>query len=281
MASLEQLMQHYLNQHDPGLPVEIRRVLLKEFLQSYALDFIYNHSEYRRLNFYGGTCLHILYGLNRLSEDLDLDGSAGVELTRFAEDITAYFSSALSYPQVNCSTQISHSGIHRITLKFPILYSLGLTKMVTEPLHLKVEISTHPQTAVIRKTPVFTNGRSFVATHFSLETMMAGKMIACLQRNFQKGKDGVVFKGRDFYDLLWFMQQKVQPSQEKLAHDGIESYTVRSAMLELRNKISQIQPYDLELDLLPLFEQRNFILVWIESFQENFERFARFYLDEE
>jgi len=59
------------------LPNDFKRVLLKEALQAYVLEYLYNHPAYRRLNFYGGTCLHVVYGLNRLSEDLDLDNGAG------------------------------------------------------------------------------------------------------------------------------------------------------------------------------------------------------------
>ncbi len=46
---------------------------------------------YRDLNFYGGTCLHILYGLNRLSEDIDLDNSDGLSLDHFVDDLLDYF----------------------------------------------------------------------------------------------------------------------------------------------------------------------------------------------
>jgi len=45
---------------------------------------------------------------------------------------------------------------------------------------------------------------------------MAGKMLACLEYNFQRGKEGVLIKGRDFYDLVWFMQKRVVPLKEKL-----------------------------------------------------------------
>ncbi len=70
MATLIQSMQNILSQKDPFLANETKRVLLKEFLQAYTLDFLYNHPVYRKLNFYGGTCLHMLYVLNRLSEDI-------------------------------------------------------------------------------------------------------------------------------------------------------------------------------------------------------------------
>lgn len=102
-------------------------------------------------------------------------------------------------------------------------------------------------------------GRSFVPSHFSLKTMMAGKMITCLERNFQRSKQGAFIKGRDYYDLLWFMQKGIQPLEEKLAGDGGKSYTIQSAMLAQREQIAGISSADLALDLLPMFESRAFI----------------------
>lgn len=49
------------------------RIVLKEYLIKDILAFIYRHSQYRKLSFYGGTCARVVYGLNRLSEDIDLD----------------------------------------------------------------------------------------------------------------------------------------------------------------------------------------------------------------
>ena len=40
MATLIQLMQNVLSQKDPLLPNETKRVILKEFLQAYTLDFL-------------------------------------------------------------------------------------------------------------------------------------------------------------------------------------------------------------------------------------------------
>ncbi len=277
MATLIQLMQNYLSQKGPLLSNETRRVILKEFLQAQTLDFIYNHPLYRKLNFYGGTCLHVIYKLNRLSEDIDLDNSSGINLDNLENDLLAFYRSKVGYPDVTAKTQTGEWGVRRTTLKFPILYSLGLTSHPNEPLHLKVEVSQHKQIAIIRRTPVLLFGRSFVSTHFSLETMMAGKMLACLDRNFQKG-ERIMIKGRDFYDLLWFMQQRIKPLEEKLAQDGRQSYSVRSAMELLGEKIVRIKISDLEEDLLPLFEQRSFIQAWLEGFKENFREYVKPYL---
>ncbi len=277
MATLIQLMQNVLSQKDPFLPNETRRVILKEFLQAYALDFIYNHPVYRKLNFYGGTCLHMIYGLNRLSEDIDLDGGDGVDLSNLENDLLTYFRANVSYAEVTAKTQIGEWGVRRTTLKFPVLYALGLTSHINEALHLKVEISQHKQISILRRTPVFLFGKSFVAAHFSRETMMAGKMLACLERTFQKN-ERASFKGRDCYDLLWFMQQKIEPLEEKLIRDGRQSYRTQSAMKLLSEKVDEITISDLAEDLLPLFEQRSFIEAWLQAFKENFKDYVKNYL---
>ncbi len=283
MATLIQTLHNVLASKDPLLAVETRRIILKEVLQAYVLDYLYNHPGYRRLNFYGGTCLHVIYGLNRLSEDLDFDNSAGLDLSQLGTDLPQHFQKAFGYADISAKVQEGTGGslspgILRVTLKFPLLNALGLSPHPSEALHLKVEVSQHNQVAVIQRTPVLVYGRSLVAAHFSLETMMAGKMIACLERSFEKGRSGVQIKGRDFYDLLWFMQQRVQPLEEKLAHDGGQAYTTRSALLALQEKIAQIKTHDLAVDLLPMFESRAFIEAWLETFHETFEGLVAGYL---
>lgn len=223
--------------------------------------------------------MRLIYGLNRLSEDIDLDNQEGLDLTNLSDDLVAYVHSVLDYHWVEAKRQRSPQGIQRITLKFPLLQELGLSPMQGEALHLKLEISHHRQVAVIRKTPIILFGRSFVPAHFSLETMMAAKMLACLERSFQKGKTATKIKGRDYYDLLWFMQQRVQPLESKLSQDGESPYTTRSAMQALKAKVELIKPRDLAIDLLPLFEQRTFIERWIEVFQDNFFDWVKYYLE--
>ena len=279
MASLIQTLRHALDSKDPLLANETKRILLKEVLQAYVLDFIYNHPRYRRLNFYGGTCLHVVYDLNRLSEDLDFDNSAGIDLSGLADDLTALFRKSLGYDPSEIKSQQGENGILRVTLKLPLLNELGLSPHRNAALHLKVEVSHHKKTAVLQNTPIFYLGRSFVPSHFSLETMLAGKMIACLERNFQRGREGAFIKGRDYYDLLWFMQKGIQPLEKKLAKDSGKPYTVESAMLALKSKIASISAADLAVDLLPMFESRSFIASWLENFHANIERYVEGYLN--
>ena len=278
MAGLIDNMRFVLQQQSADVANNTLRIVLKELLQSYTLDFIYNHNKYMLLNFYGGTCLHVVYDLNRLSEDIDLDNSLEIPIENLEQDVINYFTYQIGYAALSTKTQIGSNGVYRLTLKFPILYDLGLSNHENEGLHLKIEISPQQQIYTLQKTPIFLFGRSFVASHFSLETMMAGKMIACLERNFQHGKSGVMIKGRDFYDLLWFMQKGIIPLEEKLEKDGRESYSTVTAMEQLLTKIKTIKRRELAIDLLPLFKESSFIEAWLDHFQENFQRFSTQYL---
>jgi hypothetical protein len=73
------------------------------------------------------------------------------------------------------------------------------------------------------------------------------------------------------------MQQKIKPLEVKLAKDGRQPYTVRSAMELLGEKIAEMKLSGLAEDLLPLFEQRSFIEAWLEGFKENFREYVKNY----
>ena len=47
--------------------------LIREYLQYKILDIIYNTEAGKQLVFMGGTCLRLIYGNRRFSEDLDFD----------------------------------------------------------------------------------------------------------------------------------------------------------------------------------------------------------------
>ena len=98
MASLIQVFTNALVELDQAIPLENKRIFLKEAAQSLVLDFIYNHKSYRGMNFYGGTCLRVVYGLNRLSEDLDLDNQGGINLDSLGEDLVKHISEKYNFP---------------------------------------------------------------------------------------------------------------------------------------------------------------------------------------
>ena len=103
-------------------------------------------------------------------------------------------------------------------------------------------------------------------------------MLACLEREFRVGRSQVIIKGRDFYDLLWFMERKIHPLEEKLTHDGKITYSSHSAFQAMKEKIETIKPKQLADDLNPLFESRTYIDAWVKSFHTTFLSYLDYYL---
>lgn len=64
----------------------------------------------------------------------------------------------------------------------------------------------------------------FTVTHYDLPSLFATKLHACFFRGF--------VKGRDFYDLLWYLGKKVKPNFELLGHAIEQTHPERSTVTE-------------------------------------------------
>lgn len=258
--------------------IDFHRMLAKDFFISYFLAFIYNHKEYRKLIFYGGTCSRVIYNLARISEDIDLDNSAGIDLTSLAEELKKYTQHSLQISETDVYCQKGELGIQRWTVRMPIMQELGLSPYQSEKLHLKIEVSRHHQVKNVAITPVLRHGQTMAIRHFDEGSLFAGKIIACLEREWKRdGNERIKIKGRDYFDLIWFMSRKVKPNEEKLGKDGKNPYTVKSAMLALGKKIKLITKEDLLKDLQPFFPGPVFAEEWVKNFKEWFERYSEWY----
>ena len=252
-----------------GLSNDIIRNSLKEVLQFYVLDFIFNSSYGKDLAFTGGSALRIGYNLNRLSEDLDLDLEWGkkIDKEKLTEDILDYFRKSRRFPKIEASIRGKQKKIY---LKFPILYALGAAKKPeSDKLYVKVEIAQNIsrcyQTEFI---PVAKFNLNFLARFYSLETLMSSKIIAILKRTFRKGKgDKITFKGRDYYDILWFLQKGIKPDLERLK-DVLNTDDMAEIYLMLLGKTEKINPSYLKEDLLPLFEDSRFMENYCQNYKE-------------
>ena len=247
--------------------IDFRRMLAKDFFISYFLAFIYNHKNYRKLVFYGGTCSRVVYDLARISEDIDLDNSEGIDLANLAEELTKYVQQGLQISGVDVYCQKGEFGIQRWTVRMPIMKELGLSPNQSEKLHLKIEVSRHQQIRNVSVTPVLRHGQTMAIRHFDESSLFAGKIIACLERG----------AARDYFDLIWFMSRQVKPNVEKLAKDAKKSYTVQSAMRSLSKKIRLLRKEDILKDLQPFFPEPVFVEEWVKNFKDFFNRYAEFY----
>jgi predicted nucleotidyltransferase component of viral defense system len=247
----------------------IIKLLLKEFLQDIVLSHIYSHKNFKELIFYGGTCLRKLYGLDRFSEDLDFESFGKFDL----ELLGKYLQEEFKKDGIEVEYKIQRGeNINRVTLKFPILLDLGLSSYNNENLHIKVEVNFDVKGECnTEKTPYTVDQYSCVIKHYSLEVLMAGKMIACVNRMFKRGENNVT-KGRDFYDLIWYINQNIKPDISKLKDEG---YTLESMLDNLDTKIGNIEIEDLKEDLFPYFTNTRYIDDWCNNFKEIYQSSKR------
>ena len=63
-----------------NLPINKKRAIIREYLQSKIIEIIYSKKESRDIIFIGGTSLRLLHNLDRFSEDLDFDLGKNINL---------------------------------------------------------------------------------------------------------------------------------------------------------------------------------------------------------
>ncbi len=246
---------------------------LKEYLHYFVLDFIYN-SEFKNMVFYGGSCLRIVYDLPRMSIDLDFETEQGTDLDRLKKSLEKHFNSDLRLKgKFYIKGEKKDKNINRIFLNFSLMNEIGLSSHKDEVLRVRIDIMSVPKKYFKKLVPVFTlkskYGKSFVIKHYDLPTLFASKLVAILDRpkkGFTVGKENekIDFKGRDFYDLIWYMEKKILPNKEMLELRGIKG-SIRDVFNEVSIFISKRKlEKGLKKDLEPLFIKP------VDSFVDNF-----------
>ncbi len=251
------------------------RNTLKEYLQAYVLYFVYTHSTFRQnLIFTGGTCLRHFYGLERLSEDLDFDCITECSAAKFLADVISFFTTKYKYTYISGAIK---QGGKQVLLKFPVLRELGLASTSDSDLiYVKVDLSLMPsKNGVILATSKNSFGMNYAARHYDLPSLMAGKLHAILTRRYLRGTRESV-KGRDYFDLLWFVKKGVRPNIVRLSDMLERTATLIGVGAEVDAKVAvfvQKHHGDFESDLTPLVRDPDFIKIYIENYEEEYSRF--------
>ncbi len=247
------------------------RNLLKNYLQVLVLDFVYSDRKYSQLIFYGGSSLAHCYNMPRLSEDLDfVDLKKEIVISKLAKDLEMYFKKNTDLA-VKVVTQK-----FRIYLKFPLLRELGLAgKSESDLLFLKVEIFNEFDFCTdytIETIPLFKFNRTVLIKTFDLPTLMATKIRAVLMRRWEKtdksGKTLATVKGRDYYDLLWYLEKGIMPNYE-----CIESINNKEQLKEkLFTAITKVDTRSIQIDLESLIEDSKLVRNLSKNIKEILKR---------
>lgn len=258
-----------------GMDAETLRNALKEELQFYVLNFIYHHPEYNKWIMYGGSALRIIHGLDRMSVDLDFEVSEMVTkdfLNKLKKKIEDHFSRTYNTHSSFMTVKIVTG--RGLLLKFNAGAALNLGHPSNQ-VHVKVDLNhfTAPKT-VTERYPVNRDQLSFMILTYNMSTLMASKVAAIFLRGTRGvGKAFYEEKGRDIYDLLWYMNNKIVPDLNYLVAKNVkEVKDLRTLFDKLTIKMNAVSDANLKQDLLPLFVNRTYIENWLTNWRESYFR---------
>jgi len=255
---------------------------LKEYLHYFVLDFIYN-SEFKNMVFYGGSCLRIIYDLPRMSIDLDFEADEETDFDKLKKSLEKYFRVNMGLKdKFYIKGEKRGKDVNRIFLNFSLMDEISLLSHKGEVLKVRINIMSVSKKYLKKLAPVLTlkskYGKGFVIRHYDLPTLFASKLAAILdmsQKGFRVGREEekIDFKGRDFYDLWWYMDRKALPNEQMLDLKNIRG-SVGDVFDEIVLFISKrnLLEKGIKNDLEPLFLNPHFANNFADNFRINFQR---------
>lgn len=178
--------------------------LIREYLQVLILKAIYQSKYGGGLCFMGGTCLRICHDLKRYSEDLDFTLDKKIQNYSF-DELNGIIVSFLENTDFDVDVHVSEEKV--VQKSFirvgKILHTFGLSSLKSQKIHVKLEVDTNPVSIGSGEMESFFVAKfneMFPILKHTDDTLFSGKICAVLNREYTKG--------RDFYDLLWYLNRK-------------------------------------------------------------------------
>ncbi len=253
---------------------------LKEILQEIALLGLWRSKFFEKAAFYGGTALRILYGLDRFSEDLDfslLQADKNFNFMPYNQAIIDELSSFgfdvhIEVKNKNIQTNIESAFIKATTQKQLIL--IEAHTHITNRIHhmhtlkIKMEVDTDPPQGFQTEVKTLLLPIPFSVKTMTQPNLFAGKIHAILCRPWQTR-----VKGRDWYDLVWYVARNTPVNLDHLRERLIQTNTWSKGKLSLdellallENKIEETDFDNAKVDILPFIRDKQTVDLWSNDF---------------
>ena len=237
MLTLPEIEKHY-----PDNLRRFKRFILREYLQYKILQIIYDSEYANSLTFLGGTCLRIVHGNNRFSEDLDFD-NLKINEAEFG-NISTLIRKQMELEGYSVEMKTVFKGAYHCLIRFPkLLYQEGLSTHLEEK--ILVQLDTEPQNFDFTPEKFFLN-RFDIFTQIMitpLDILLAQKFFAILNRKRMMG--------RDFYDTVFILSRIDKPNYDYLklkvnisnAKDLKEKILSKCKSVNMEKMAKDVQPF--------------------------------------
>lgn len=206
---------------------DARKNLLREILQEVILCHMKEVDLFEDMAFHGGTSLRLLYRIDRFSEDLDMS----LLIANESYDIAAKMK-ALETSLVNSGFKIEFQNKSKPANAIKVFYindsdilnqfsrEIG-NVIVGEKIKIKFELDVLPSGHQSFTDSKIKSAFSETVKAHDLATCMGQKIHAVLCRSHFYKMD--IIKGRDLYDLEWYLEQDITPNYDNLRECLIRS----------------------------------------------------------
>ena len=272
------MIKQWIESYQPKNVQETEQAL-REIMQEIALAGLYRASFFKHAAFYGGTALRIFHGLDRFSEDLDfslLQKNIDFNLEPYFKSVIEEFDALGIKVSLNQKQKSTISSIDSAFLKSDTVWSELIFENTIPQINLsikpivkiKIEVDTNPPLNFETENLLLTKPFSFYVNCLTLPNLFAGKMHALL---FRKWKNRV--KGRDWYDLEWYLKTGVEINlnhfcQRALESDDWKDDTInKNQLLELLNqKINSVDIDKVKEDIIRFIPSPASLDIWSREY---------------
>ena len=208
------MIREWVEEYGPKNEQEEKEAL-REIMQEIALAGLYRAGFFEKAAFYGGTALRIFHGLDLFSEDLDfslLETDRDFNLGKYQDAIVDEFESLGMEVAVKEKNKSAKSNIGSAFLKSETLWrELQLEGIIPQQgldrianIKITIKVDTRPPLGFETEEKLLLRPFSLYVKCFVLSDLFAGKMHALLFRKWGRN-----VKGRDWYDMEWYIKKKV------------------------------------------------------------------------
>jgi hypothetical protein len=273
------MIKEWLEEYKPGNKEDANQAL-REIMQEIALAGLQRSRFFEVAAFYGGTALRVFHGLDRFSEDLDfslLKVDPQFSLQPYLQGMVREFEALGMKVNVAEKEKTKRSNIDSAFLKPDTSWQeLTLKGIIPEEkmdrilpsIRIKIEIDKKPPPGFDTEEKLLVKPFSFYTKCFSLPDLFAGKMHALL---FRKWANRI--KGRDWYDMEWYIKKGIPLHLDHLAIRSKDSGDWQSDKMSkedfftlLNNKIDSVSMQRVIEDVLPFIKEHKKLDIWSPSY---------------
>lgn len=254
---------------------------LKEIIQQAVLAGLWRSNFFNNSAFYGGSALRIFYGLERFSEDLDftlLKEDSGFELNKYFQTVKDELFGLGFDVSIKRKTGKTDSPIESAFLKtntFTCVIKTGAPVDIaaiipkSKLIKIKFEIDIKPPGQIQTENKYLLQPIPCSIRVVSPQYLFAGKVHALLYRRWKKR-----VKGRDWYDFVWFIQNKIplnlnhlsERIQQSESNQQNSDLDFRKCDLLLQEAAQRLEIDKAKRDVLPFLKNKSELDIWSKEF---------------